>query len=166
MDIINTSFSRMTFVAREYCELVDNLDDYSQQDWLARIAEVLPRLHEAVGQLHVADSPVARTTEPDIDARFDLFSRIYRKIGEREGFNPEFDAQMGGQRLSGSLADDLTDIYFDVRRGLVLLDEHPDEPGVAIHDWRHSFQLHWKHHLRDAERQLDAMQLKKPSRKQ
>ncbi len=165
MIIINTSFSRMSCVAREYCELVENLEKTPLSEWLVRVADMLPRLRDAVGQLHVSEVPLSGNMEPDIDARFELFSRIYGKIGERDGFSSDFDAQLGGQRLSGSLADDLTDIYFDVKRGIKLLDDHPDEPALAIHEWQHSFSLHWKHHLMDAERQVGAMQLQLPSSK-
>jgi len=158
MEVLNTGFSRMAFLAREYCELVDNLENMAEPDWLVHMADLLPRLHEAVSSMHTVEEAAANTVDPDIETRFELFSRIYKKIGERDGFHPEHDTIRDGQRLSGSLADDLTDIYFDLLRGLELLDQYPKQPNIAIHDWQHSFSLHWRHHLIDAERQLSAIQ--------
>lgn len=157
MDVLDTVFSRMTFAAREYCELIDNVDSISRGDWLARMSGLLPRLHDAVIQLKSDSAATVKTRGPDFDERFELFSRLYERFGEREGFDADFDGGPEGRRLSGSLADDFTDIYFDLKRGLQLLQEHAGEPNVAIAEWQRSFQLHWRHHLDDAQRQLDGL---------
>jgi len=56
-----------------------------------------------------------------------------------------------GQSMSGSLADDLTDIYCELKHGLKLMRV---EPGKALDDWRSGYHLHWGQHLLDAERHL------------
>jgi hypothetical protein len=164
MEILNTGFSRMTFVAREYCELVNELENMPGEQWLARVAELLPRLDEAVLQLHVPQEGEIIPAEPDIDTRFELFSRIYQVVGEREGYSHDFDLQQIGQRLSGSLADDLTDIYFDLKKGIELLDRYPDRPALAIQVWQQSYRLHWRHHLEDALRHVSDIKTSRPRR--
>jgi hypothetical protein len=164
MDILNTGFSRMTFVAREYCELVDDINNMPTEQWLLRMADVLPRLHEAVRQLHTPPVEEINAAEPDIEVRFDLFSRIYQVVGERDGYSPDFDLQQLGQRLSGSLADDLTDIYFDLKKGIQLQESYPDKPALAIQVWQRSYQLHWRHHLEDAQRHFSDIKASRPRR--
>lgn len=155
MVILNTGLGRITFLARQYCELVDCLDNMAREDWLHDMAELLPNLHEAIDELHVPRSPNVVMPAQDLDDRFELFSRMYEHFGEREGYDADFDGNNEGQRLSGTLADDLTDIYFDLRRGLDLLDRYPDQPNIAINEWQRSFRLHWQHHLNSARRQLE-----------
>jgi hypothetical protein len=165
MKVLNTGFSRMTFVAREYCELIEELDNYDDAEWLSRLADVLSRLEDAVELLKTPQSAVPYRPEADMEARFELFSRVYQKIGEREGFQNEFDSQHGGRRLSGSLADDLTDIYFDLKRGLGMLTMSPQRPDAAMQIWKQSHDVHWRHHLTDALRQFNAMAVQHPGRR-
>jgi hypothetical protein len=61
--------------------------------------------------------------------------------------------------MSGSLADDLTDIYFDLKPGLELLPAAHPEPVLRF--WLESFELHWGQHLVDAERHLYALKLRR-----
>jgi hypothetical protein len=53
--------------------------------------------------------------------------------------------------MTGSLADDLTDIYCELKAGLSLLEE---EPSLARDNWRTGYRLHWGQHLVDASRHL------------
>jgi hypothetical protein len=55
--------------------------------------------------------------------------------------------------VRGSLADDLRDVYSDVRRGLALWDS-PAPPDAAIWEWRFQFEIHWGDHAIDALRAL------------
>jgi hypothetical protein len=97
----------------------------------------------------------------DLDARFDLFTRLRTRLGERDVYWLEFDhpedARADDDHRTGSLADDLTDIYFELKRGLRLLDAAgPDE---VAHLWGVGFKRHWGQHLVDAERHLYALKV-------
>ena len=97
----------------------------------------------------------------DFDDRFDLFSQLRTQLGERDMYWLEYDdpgdGGGGGEHRTGSLADDLTDIYFELKRGLNLLDAAgPDE---VAHLWELGFQQHWGQHLVDAERHLYALKI-------
>jgi hypothetical protein len=145
--------ANMAAVAREFCGLIEHLDGLGR-DWLERIAGVLPRLHAAIVALPAIPEPPRIATTPDYEHRFELFTKLAHRLGSRDNYWLEFDAAHG-EHMSGSLADDLTDIYFDLARGLELMDAAQPEQAAAL--WRSSFQVHWGQHLVDAERQLYAL---------
>jgi hypothetical protein len=70
----------------------------------------------------------------------------------------EFDGAGGEQSKTGSLADDLTDIYCELKYGLTLLDAQPEDPDEAFEGWRTGYRVHWGQHLVDAERHLYSLQ--------
>jgi len=141
---------QMAQLASNFCELVERFDSCQLAPWLEEMTDLLPRLHAAVTGLGKAESMSVYEHSIDYDARFELFTRLYSVLGERNGYNYEYDG-IEGQRLSGTLADDITDIYFDLKHGLHLLEKNPTQ---AARDWQHSYEFHWRHHLVDAERQL------------
>jgi hypothetical protein len=91
---------------------------------------------------------------PDLDARFELFSHLRGLLGERDGYWMEFDRVGDAEVMTGSLADDLTDIYCELKHGLRLIDS---DPRRALRGWREGFEDHWGQHLTDAQRHLSAL---------
>ena len=145
----------MASLARQYCGLIEaSSEEY--RGWLRGVANLLPRLHAAIkaleGRIDKADGALIA----DLDARFELFSHLRDLLGEKDGYWLEYDRTEDGQPLmTGSLADDLTDIYCELKFGLKLLD---GEPGRALTGWCQGFKLHWGQHLVDAERHLYALE--------
>jgi len=137
-------------VARNYCELVESLHEGNTQ-WLQKVASLLPRLHAAVAALNLPQPENTHYTAADLDARFELYTHLRGLLGERDSYWMEFDVAGDGQTMSGSLADDLTDIYCELKQGLNLLDAQPQK---AVEGWHSGFHLHWGQHLLDAERHL------------
>jgi hypothetical protein len=137
-------------IARHYCELVESLQDGNTQ-WLEQVASLLPRLHVAVSALNLPKPNTSHHTVADLDARFELYTHLRQLLGDRDSYWMEFDVAGDGQTMSGSLADDLTDIYCELKSGLRLLDAQPQK---AVEDWHNGFHLHWGQHLIDAERHL------------
>ena len=135
--------------ARIYCELIESIDE-TDRSWLRQISMILPRLHVAVAALGVAPDKVEQSGEVDLDDRFELFSTLHRVIGSRDAYWMEFD-RMEDDAASGSLADDLTDIYYELKRNLPRLEM---EPSHVLNDLRSGFKFHWGQHLVDAERHL------------
>lgn len=142
-------------IARRYCELIESLDE-AHREYLAQLNEILPRLHAAmtaVGPLH--DEGEYRPSV-DLDQRFELFSRLHRLLGDLDAYWMEFDVTPDRQEMSGSLADDLTDIYCELKNGLMRLERHDDTRGT-LGRWRAGFCKHWGQHVVDAERHLYAL---------
>lgn len=151
------TLSEMVDVADDYCRLIDTALA-RPGNWLEALYLLMPRLHAAVTALNSYDSADVPPVETDLDARFELYSHLRRALGERDSYWLEFDAAPEELHMSGSLADDLTDIYFDLRYGLDLLDEV--WPQRAAQAWRSSYRVHWGQHLVDAERHLYALKVR------
>jgi hypothetical protein len=157
METISEKLSEMASIAETFCGLIDN---YNQANgpWLEELYALLPRLHSAVTALNTFGNSQLPVPSVDLDERFELYSRLRRALGERDSYWLEFDASPDQIHMSGSLADDLTDIYFDLQHGLALLDEA--WPQRAAQAWQCSYQMHWGQHLVDAERHLYALKVR------
>ncbi|WP_242464313.1 DUF5063 domain-containing protein [Thiococcus pfennigii] len=140
-------------LAARYCRAIEGSGTEPQR-WLAEIAELLPRLHAALWSLDARDVPRRLWGEVDLDGRFELYAHLLTLLGERDGYWLEFDRLDGEQAMTGSLADDLTDIYCELKEGLALL---AAAPQWAIHGWLTGYVHHWGQHLVDAQRHLAAL---------
>lgn len=143
----------MINLAQRYCRLIEaSSADYLS--WLKDVAELLPRLHAAVNSLNGKVYEGDVTLMPDLDARFELYTHLVELLGDRDSYWLEFDRADGSQVMTGSLADDLTDIYCELKHGLRTVDEDPEQ---SVQAWLEGFALHWGQHLTDAERHLSAL---------
>lgn len=147
---------KMLASAQEYCALIEDMDEYSDT-WLQRLLELLPRLHAQMSALANGTEDLGLSCDPDLDARFELFSHLHDLLGERDGYWLEFDGVLGGQTMTGSLADDLTDIYYELKHALSLLESSLD-PAIALKGLKQGYRMHWGQHLVDAERHLYCLQ--------
>jgi hypothetical protein len=145
------NIQEMVDVASAFCRLIETIEDESNSSWLQQMAGLLPRLHAAVGTLQELDAHPFYLVNSDLDKRFEIYSRLHDRLGANDSYWLQFDVARDGQSMSGSLADDLTDIYCDLKSGLNILDE---EPTLALENWRSSYQIHWGQHLVDASRHL------------
>jgi hypothetical protein len=156
---MDPDLNEMTEIARDYCALVEKAG-LGNGAWVRDLADLLPRLHAAIKRLEAPGVGGEHTLVADLDARFELFSHLRELLGENDGYWLEFDVSSEEQNMSGSLADDLTDIYCELKHGLRLLDETPGGPSKALEGWRRGFKMHWGQHLVDAERHLYALDAK------
>lgn len=142
-------------IAREYCDLIESLQEGDRRP-LAALNGLLPRLHAAM----TAVMPLCeeRIDDPnvDLDRRFELFSRLHALLGDLDAYWMEYDVTPDRQEMSGSLADDLTDIYCELKTGLIRLERNADT-GRTLGHWRSGFCKHWGQHVVDAERHLYAL---------
>lgn len=152
-------------LAHRYCELVDTLvlagDAFDwaadTEPYLRDIATLLPRLQAAVCSIPCQGRLLGDADSIDLDTRFELFSRLRRLLADRDGYWLEFDRADGDDIdvMTGSLADDLTDIYCELKSGLRLYEL---DPACATRAWACGFDAHWGRHLVDAERHLAVLQ--------
>ncbi|HEY3331377.1 MAG TPA: DUF5063 domain-containing protein [Capsulimonadaceae bacterium] len=86
------------------------------------------------------------------DRWYELYADIGQKLRESSLYWEVFDPRVLTKPVVGDVADDLADIYRDVKNGLILYDcGYIDE---AVSEWRESFLVHWGDHLVDALRYL------------
>jgi hypothetical protein len=157
MESVSEKLTEMAGAAEAFCGLVDN-HEYTRGRWLTDLCTLLPRLHSAVTALNSYEGVEVPAAEVDLDTRFNLYSKLRKHLGKLDGYWLEFDAAPDQMQMSGSLADDLTDIYFDLQHGLDLLDEA--WPRQAAQFWQSTYRLHWGQHLVDAERHLYALKVR------
>jgi len=141
-------------LATAYCRLIE-ASGAASIPWLAQVADLLPRLHAAVLSLDLRGDEEGEPLTPDLDARFELYTHLRELLGDRDGYWLEFD-RVGGQRImTGSLADDLTDIYCELKHALRV---HERSPGLGGRGWYQGFATHWGQHLVDAVRHLSMLE--------
>jgi hypothetical protein len=143
----------MIRLARRYCELIE-ASGTDWPSWLENVAELLPRLHAAVNSLDGREYEGDVIMKPDLDARFELYTQLVEILGDRDSYWLEFDRVGDCLTMTGSLADDLTDIYCELKHGLRTAAEDPDR---SVQAWRSGFVSHWGQHLADAQRHLAAL---------
>lgn len=145
--------------ASEYCHLIEHLEQVNT-NWLDDLSSLLPRIHASVCAIAANDiDSCPHVIEIDMDLRFDLYSRIRELLGEHDGYSLDFDRVGEVDGMSGSLADDFTDIYFELKKGLELLGTEPDALPQAVKVWYGGYLWHWGQHLVDAERHLYDLQV-------
>lgn len=152
---METHAKELLALARRYCEVIESLEEGDRQP-LAQLNEILPRLHAAMNALPTRAPGRVEDVDVDLEERFELFSRLHRLLGDLDGYWMEYDVTPDRQEMSGSLADDLTDIYCELKRGLQRL-EHVQDARPTLGGWRDGFCRHWGQHVVDAERHLYAL---------
>ncbi|ROR34795.1 DUF5063 domain-containing protein [Inmirania thermothiophila] len=134
--------------ARRYVALIDGAEAMSLPTLLQEAAVLLARLQAGMQALGRPAAVERDGRVPDFEHRFELFLRLRALLGEHDAYWLEGDRE----HMSGSLADDLADIYFDLRQALALVDA--GEPERALRFLRSSYVLHWGQHLVDAARHI------------
>lgn len=144
-------FITMVETAQEYCRTIESLGN-DNQDWLAKVFSLLPKLHAAIAAQLKHDEETFTPLDANLENRFELFTELHRLLGERDAYWMEYDMLHDEEHKSGSLADDLTDIYCELKFGLNQLEQQ--KPAQILGNWKHGYQMHWGRHLVDAERHL------------
>jgi hypothetical protein len=147
------SISAFVWSARSYCAWCEGprTSDPKQLHWEATC--YLARLYAAA--LELPDVELERYPEPPPISQETRYA-MFKSFGAlpfnfyREVFDPAVDKTE--DPVIGDLADDLTDIYCDLKDGLELLGQG-NEPAAVWH-WRLHFGIHWGRHATGALRAL------------
>lgn len=140
--------------ALDFCRLVEQIDGYQTEHWLSAVGEVLLRLDMNICQLASLTPQAPHVWISDLDKRFELYSRLKDFLGERDEYWSEADLHAGDGYMTGSLSDDFADIYFELKRGLLLADQGQEGHSQAVKVWTSGYRDHWRQHLVDARKQL------------
>lgn len=147
----NRLIEELLAIAGRYCNLVE-ASGGDRPQWLREVAVVLPRLHAVMTSLHYSLPQAERDQPVDLDARFELYSHLRELLADRDGYFLEFDCpREGADAMTGSLADDLTDIYCELKHGLRAFHANP---AATLQTWLVGYHCHWGQHLIDAQRHL------------
>ena len=149
--------SRFAETVTDFCRLVEEYEafDGGGKAWLHRIGSVMLGLDQAIQPLlRDAGGEAEYSMLLDLEARFALYQRLKSFLGPLDDYWSEGDLEAGDGLKTGSLADDITDVYFDLKRGLNLYSAKPAHEAQALSLWVFSYRIHWEQHLRDATKQL------------
>lgn len=152
----NNSVARHLFAesAQEFCKLVEQIEGYQAEQWLQAIGNILLNLETAVTELAASVPQTPHTWISDLEKRFELYSRIKDFLGLQDEYWSEADLHAGDGYMTGSLSDDFSDIYFELKRGLMLYTQGHEGKNEAGLIWTSSYRHHWRQHLIDARKQL------------
>ncbi len=153
--------------ARVYCNLVEGskTDGFDKETWLENILAALARLYAAAHTLPKVESV---KTDQSLDESFDVgkdeWRSIYQALSMTLGmacvywcyFDPNQLPNAKDKPVLGDLADDLADIYRDVKPALRMWEANEDTwiPEVIFICGETLFVGHWGHHAVNAIRAL------------
>ncbi len=150
-------------LAEAFCKLIET--EPSSEEVLHDLHVVLARLY--LGALLLPgpfslladddasrDSPV--TVERALAWHSEVVARFADVLGPQNFYREVFDpyAPLADAEVTGSLADDIADIYRHIRDGLERW--RAGDAGNALFEWRFSFEIHWAEHATGALRALFA----------
>src|SRR5579862_4920987 len=142
-------------VARQFCALVDSAPAIDRTEFLIRLYNMLPELIASairLPEISFEDDPEGgrelAPSEPRAETRVtqEEWSRLYKSLKEKLGdrdlywqvFNPTTDEEV----IRGSLADDITDVYSDLKNGIRLQESSQASADEVIFVWRINFSSH------------------------
>ena len=150
-----------TFVSlvAAYCELIEARETLTAPELLARLRPLLADLYAAGARLPEPDPGARRDHEgrvPKLDWREHAES-LAAKLGARDLYLEMFAAYdfTTWEPVTGSLSDDLSDIYLDLSHGLALW--RAGEEHTALWEWHFGFVFHWGEHLTSALRAIHTL---------
>jgi Domain of unknown function (DUF5063) len=138
-------------LAEEYCSLVDNAKGLETSSFLPKIASSLSRLYSVAIELPYVELETSVITESSMsnEARTLAWKTLRQKLVSIESYYAVFDPTVLGKPLQGSIANDLAEIYHDLRNNIALAQSGAHPSDIAW-SWRASFAEHWGNHATDA----------------
>jgi hypothetical protein len=119
---------------------------------VARIYRILPKvIDEAISMPEVESSDSPRKKSQEWDG---LYNSLKEKLGDWNPYHQVFDPTQDNEAIFGSLADDIADIYGDLKKGLVFIDTGHVQTEDAMWTWRVLFYSHWGQHAMNALRTI------------
>ncbi|QYJ04097.1 DUF5063 domain-containing protein [Nocardioides panacisoli] len=144
--------------AATYCDLIENAGVLGREVLLAHLHELLPALICVALRLPEVETSEGDSPEIDQESWAAQYRRLAGALGA-EGAYWTTLATLGDalpQPVMLPLADDLADIWRDLKAPLIALDGETSLSDAAW-EWRFSFHSHWGSHAVEALRAVHAM---------
>jgi hypothetical protein len=152
---------RFKVVAEEFCSIIEAEPTTQRNNLLVRIYRVLPNLLK--GAINLPEVPA---DAGDAEQQFEkqahanvrltneewkqLYDSLKNKLRDWDLYWQVFDPTTDKESVCGSLADDLADIYRDLKEGVILNETRRASPAEIIWNWRLLYYSHWGKHAMDA----------------
>lgn len=141
-------------LATEYCSLVERRKRRSARALLRDVHRLLPRLYaEAICLKPEKESDPPEGCRISHEEWQKLFGSLQSQLGFLVFYLEVFDPYVGNEEpVLADLADDLADIYRDLKDGLTLWES--GHRVAAVNSWEEDFRIHWSEHASGAIRAL------------
>lgn len=160
--------ARFSAIAEKYCGIVDRAAAFSRTQLLAALYRILPELLCEAIQLPDTDpndregaddpkkdlSPTLTNSTISQSDWSSLYQLLRQKFGDADLYQTIFNPTEGKESVTASLADDIADVYRDLRSGLSLASVGAASPADVIWEWRFGFYSHWGNHAINALRTI------------
>ena len=150
---MNLAVEKFRRLADHYCAVIEDAPRLERLELHETLLDVLPALYTAGSAL----PPVEPETEDDLPDRpthedwFGVLNGLQAVLGPSDYYRSvePYPNDARDEPSLGSVADDLADIWRDLKHGLLALDGGCPEADV-IFGWRFGFTSHWGRHAVDA----------------
>lgn len=154
-------------VAQQHCSLVDSRSALDRSELLLQVYRMLTELIPAASRLPLVSSgndenekqkATIRNIRSETKMKQQDWGQLYdplkEKLGDWDLYWMAFDPRTDNEAIHGSLADDIADIYRDLKDGIVLKETNNVPPCEIIFEWRLGFTSHWGQHAVNALRTI------------
>jgi hypothetical protein len=142
---------RFRAAATKFIEVVDSAPHFETEAFLANVSHSMAELYSVAISLPAVEPETTGTDESPVQT--DKWDELRRSLGEKIGpldtYWTIFDSTKKQEPAQGSLAGDISEIYFDLKQSLQLEESGVAQPDVLF-DWRLDFRSHWGRHLLEA----------------
>jgi len=152
-------------LAQDYCSLIERAPMLEKNGFLLQVYSLLPQLIDQAIRLPLVTFDNNEKIDPAEESRarvleekaqmsheewWQLYSALKVKLGDWDHYWMVFDPTKDSEAIHGSLADDIADIYSDLKEGLILAATNAYRLRDIIFEWRLGFDTHWGQHAVDA----------------
>ena len=145
---------RFGVAAKRFCSIVDSISHMDKVEFVVQIYRVLPKLIDQAIEMPDVKGSDRGGQKSSQKIRYEEWEQLYNSLKEKLGdwdlYHQVFDPTRDKEAIVGTLADDIADIYGNLKEGLVFIEAAPANPEKAIWTWRLLFYSHWGQHAMDA----------------
>jgi hypothetical protein len=144
--------------AGRYCSVIEDTRGRPLNVWLLDVERTLSALYSAAAGLPEADPATDKPINSTMSSEEweSLYERLRDRLGSVDLYWEIFDVGNQHSLVQASLADDLVDVYRDVRRGLKA-SRSGAPPDDVLFEWRSGFEIHWAEHALGALRAVRSL---------
>jgi hypothetical protein len=147
-DDVHLKLDRFRAAAENFMQTVDSVAAMEREPFMARLSHCLAELYSSALDLPAVEPDTTSIDETPFDKEkwAEQFNALKGKIGSLDTYWKIFDSTENEPPVQGTLAGDISEIYFDLMHNL-----HIGEKGISHADFlwelRFSFRSHWGKHL-------------------
>jgi uncharacterized protein DUF5063 len=137
-------------IGAQFCTIVVHATSLEKDAFIVGIRAALAELYLAALRLpDIAPLTVDGHVDRLQDAQQAVYDGVAARLGTDRTYWTIFDPHVQSDPILGDLADELSDIYWDIDQGLHLA-KQGEASGDVLWTWRNSFCSHWRRHAADA----------------